>query len=366
MKTLTYQQVKSRWLEASKRAAETGKQVNVSCGGVILKVNPSGHGFWYARLKNKWTKLGEYGEMGLADARRRAEKLGSDRRPLDDAADDLTFGALWQAFLAAYKGTGKNDKRWSSLRGFTPFYAELAETPLERISPLQVIGILKKFKVAQNYRAMIFQGLKQAMDWAVMMEYVKSNPVAAISHSRMNPFKRTPTEGFAWIPAERLKEGFFDPLDALPITYRCLVLYLALSCNRLGEGQYLRWDWVNEKEGQITIPAEATKTNVTNPVPLTPQLRTLLANVERTLLGDRTGFIFRSNPAMDTAICRSTLSVLVRQGTAGKATLHGLRKSASTWMHEQGFGEAADFLVPSCLPPGFLALLDPAVDFYML
>lgn len=353
-KMITAFELKAMLAEYPAKAVAEKRQFNFSLGGnVNLTIYKSGNNAFFARVKNETLRLGTYPEMSLSEARKRVKEFagkakrgnegGSQHRDAGSGErDSLTVGGMYEKFLDQYKGTGKNDKRYFNLRSYAKYLAPFGNKPLSVVMPADVISGLKKFKLSANYSAAVFQGIKQSFDCAVLFGYLDRNPLSGFGRSRLNPFKRVPTGGFAWVRAEDLKTAFFAPLDSMPFVYRGLVLFAALSCCRIGEAQRLKWEWINPDQGVITVPGEFTKTGKEHEIPITRQIFAFLENWEKATLFDRQGFLFRSQPHMETPISKSPLQVVIHACLQGKATVHGLRKSASTWMHEQGYGDIAE------------------------
>ncbi|MDY6321326.1 MAG: Arm DNA-binding domain-containing protein, partial [Succinivibrio sp.] len=251
-KMITAFELKAMLAEYPAKAVAEKRQFNFSLGGnVNLTIYKSGNNAFFARAKNETLRLGTYPEMSLSEARKKAKDFAEKSKrgnegstPHCNAGSDerstITLSGMYEKFLEQYKGTGKNNKRYFNLRSYAKYLAPFGDKPLAALMPADVISGLKKFRLSANYSAAVFQGIKQSLDCAVLFGYLDRNPLSGFGRSRLNPFKRVPTGGFAWVKAEDLKTAFFAPLDGIPYVYRGLVLFAALSCCRIGEAQHLK------------------------------------------------------------------------------------------------------------------------------
>lgn len=351
-KKLTALELQAKIKSTLKRfETEDRKEIHISAGPyLILHVYPTGKAVYYFQGKGKSCKLGDYGTLMLAEARADAqqklkelsEAAGAKQQAPKAGAREL-FGDLWAEYLGTYKGTGKNNKRYMNFRAYTRHLSGLSKIAVRDMTPLKIVGILKAIQVSPNYRANIFQAVKQCLDYAVIMkQLLPFNPLRALAGTRLNPFKRTQTCGFAFLPPDELKDGVFARFEGQPLPMQALILYIALSCARLGEAQYLRWEYVIWDKKEIRLPAEIMKNGKAHTVAMTTQIAALLRRIKELSCAEDSGYVFRASPVKDNAIGRSDLQVAIKALTGGRHTIHGFRKSASTWLHEHGYREAAE------------------------
>lgn len=104
---------------------------------------------------------------------------------------------------------------------------------------------------------------------------------------------------------------------------------------RAGEIRALRWEWVNDEEQTITVPAEAMKGRKRELlIPMSRQVRELVAEIRD--FSGRQKLMFPSPVNKSRTLSENTLNVAVRRlgFTKEQATFHGFRTTASTLLNE--------------------------------
>lgn len=386
-------------LELKKKIDEARESLSLRKRMAMVRIDPSLYiivtgksSTWYGRIdRDNKQKLGTYPEISLSEARRMNEVLKAKHEALMEEAKQVPMlKDFYPKFLEEYNRQG-HQKRIANLRSYWKHLKDLGDVRLNELLPKTVIPVLKAAPVAQNYKALILQGLKQALDYALMLGEIELNPLANLPRSNMNPLKKVATEGFRWLPAEQLKEGFFRKLEILTEQQRAVILYVTLAAARIGEGLGLRWDWVDEEAEEIRLPGEATKTGAAHAVVMTPEIKAFLKKWAKThpeLMDSE--YVFPSNRSHSRQMGYTLLSTVITTAVGGTMTIHGMRKAASTWMHAHGFREMAErclshkvgnvvertydhadyhkekmeclsawdaYVRKNCLTPGFLALL---------
>ena len=321
--------------KAKAEAAGSGDHKMVGAGdGVTAAVYPSGRIILYGRPGGR---LGEFPALSLSDARamvRRAKAEAAARaRAMPPSPDIPSFYRDWLENV--FKGTGRNLSRYSNLRALGHYLAPLKGVAVSALTRPLIVKALVRPDVTPMNRFMAFRGLSQALDHAVMMEMIQVNPCRTFPRGAANPFKRPKSGGFPWVPAADLPDAFFKPLASQPDVYRALYLYIALTCCRLGESRRLQWRWVGPDS--IDLPGAETKTGAPRSVPITPQIRAFLDWWRpRCPAG---GYAF---PGADgEPVAAGAAENPVAYASGHRMTLHGLRKSARTWMADNGVPDRA-------------------------
>lgn len=134
--------------------------------------------------------------------------------------------------------------------------------------------------------------------------------------------------------------GFLRALDAYdgePMTKLALKL-MVLTFVRTGELRAARWAEFERLDGPEPlwrIPAARMKMRFEHLVPLAPQVVAVLQDL-RPLAG-RNPHLFPS-PSKEGFMSNNTmLFAMYRMGYHGRATVHGFRGMASTWLNEAGY-----------------------------
>lgn len=230
---------------------------------------------WYVRTdsKKKKNRLGTYPGISLSLARQKAEQLQAVWKGTKEEADKIPMlKDFYPKFLDDYGKNNVGKKRFGNLKSFWNILRPLGDLRLDELVPKRVIPVVCSANIGQNYKSNIAQGLKQVLDYAVMLGEIKANPFATISRGKMNPFKREPTAGWPWLPAEQLKENFFGKLELLSEQQKALVLYVTLAAARIGEGVALKWEWIDESAQEIRIPEGIMKTGFAHTVVITSEI----------------------------------------------------------------------------------------------
>jgi integrase len=120
------------------------------------------------------------------------------------------------------------------------------------------------------------------LNWAVREEYLEANPLAGMRWFKPpKPRERVLSE-------EELREVMLKAKQA-PYPFGDIVALLVLTGMRRSEVAALRWDWIDQNERLITLPADLTKNNRTHMLPFGHLIAEALATVPE--LGD---FLFPS------------------------------------------------------------------------
>lgn len=173
------------------------------------------------------------------------------------------------------------------------------------------------------------QRIRAILDSAVDHGDIESHPGAGLA--RVLPKakkKRMPAVTPAEVPAlMRSIDTYPEPITRLGL------LLLAHTFVRTSEliGAY----WVEFNDDVWLIPAERMKRLIPHVVPITTQMRAILADLR--LMTDESPFVLASQVNRSTPISNNTLLfALYRLGYKGRMTGHGFRSVASTVLNESG------------------------------
>lgn len=345
-----------------KNAKPTAKDYKMADGkGLFLLVKKSGSKLWRFRYKRPFTGketdlgLGSFPEISLAQARaKRAEYLALLAQNIDpqqhkEQTERLeqqritnTFRSVAENWKESKEGNIKPltlSKYWGIIENY--LMPKLADYPISEITPLLAKSALEipyKQGKAEMYRKSV-KLLNAILNHAVYSLFlIPANPCLKIS-TAFEPLKRGKNPA---IKPEDLPE-FLDRLENsnTDLLTRYLIQWQLLTMVRPNEAVTAEWAEIDSSKKLWTIPPEKmkqTKASENKPhiVPLSKQALVLLERIKR--LEINSPYVFPSTRSKDGYLSRETANNAIRDnmGYRGKQTAHGMRKIASTYLHEQG------------------------------
>lgn len=137
---------------------------------------------------------------------------------------------------------------------------KLGNRNLSDLSRQDIQNRIRKIKTSSSEQHHAFVAIRTILNWAVREEYLDINPIGSMrGYKPAKPRERVLTE-------DELKEVFLAA-RAAPYPYGNIVSLLLLTGFRRTECVRLRWDWIDDGERTITIPAEETKNGKTHILP---------------------------------------------------------------------------------------------------
>ena len=225
-----------------RKLAEAGKGGQIGCGGgVVLAVKPSGHAIYYARSRDggkvKLTRLGTYKELTLAQARQAARGATLPTEPQDVPTSLPRLIAQW----LEVKEPTVAPVTLTNLRRYTRHLAmAMPDVDVTTLTPIAVVDALRAVRAPENQLPRICRTLKAVLDWAVSVGLIDTHRCGLIGAAVPQP---PVSDGFRWVPADRLRDAYFKPLEHAGELYACYYLMLALTGLRAGVCRVLQWDW---------------------------------------------------------------------------------------------------------------------------
>lgn len=230
-------------------------------------------------------------------------------------------------------------KYWGIIENY--LMPKLADYPISEVTPLLAKSVLEipyQQGKAEIYRKSV-KLLNAILNHAVYSLFlIPANPCLKIS-TAFEPLKRGKNPA---IKPDELPE-FFDRLEnsETDLLTKYLIQWQLLTMVRPNEAVTAEWVEIDLDKNLWTIPAEKmkqTKASENKPhfVPLSKQALALLDRIKR--LNRNSSFVFPSTRSKDGYLNRETANNAIRDnmGYRGKQTAHGLRKIASTYLHELG------------------------------
>lgn len=334
----------------------------------FLTVLPSQSCIFYIRQrvngKDTVKSIGNYPKLTLKEARVQVNKILIEREQeavLNKESSLPEFGEYSQLWLGYFKvdkngdGFHKNNKRFYSIRASLKVISGLDKYPIDKISPLLVDKILSVSDKTQGAKYTAIRILNQCLNSAVVDGLIPSNPCINMLNASgliSRKYKKPKVVGYAWVPAEQLKEKYFDKLSSQPMISRVFYVLQVMTCLRDGSLSELEWSWIDFEKKVISIPAVHMKMSRDFNVPLTKFIEAILLKWKKQCEYDNKDsiYVFYSRSSVNKSIRLISLQEPVTSCTNREVTMHGMRKSARTWMASIGVPESIAEYVLSHVP----------------
>lgn len=332
---------------ATRRAADTGKVaelIDADCVGLRLRVTSRGLRRWVVACRDARGSLrrfpvGEYPEMGISAARRRAAVVRADVKggadPIAEARRRRQMGreeregiGTLAALVDLYgEKRGGSLKSWQEYRrGINAVFARLMRTPLTSITVIDLQLAADRWPARQSAASAV-RYLRPVLKWASEpgRGYVPSElgaikpPAPPVRRDRV----LSRDELARLLPRLRESESPYGPL------FKFLLLTLA----RRDEAAGAKWGDMDLAAGTWRI--SATKNGQPHVVPLSRQALDLLY-ARRPENADTLGFVFSTSAGTRLGnFDRATKAIQKASETAGW-TRHDLRRTGATLLGEMG------------------------------
>ncbi|OOF38185.1 hypothetical protein BKK47_09885 [Rodentibacter mrazii] len=328
-------------------------------GGLFISIQPNGAKLWrfnyYKPITKKRTEisLGKFPEIGLLRAREIREEYrillaqgvdprtykikGEQEKALQQAYTFKTVANLWKESKNNIKELTLK-KYWAIIENY--LFPILADYPINEISPIiakQALDVPYIQNKAEMFRKSV-KLLNAILNYAVYSLFIiPNNPCEKIITAYESPSRgEIPT-----IKPDELPD-FFDRLENsnLDLITKYLIQWQLLTMVRPNEAVTAEYADIDEEKGLWIIPANKMKQTKSNRneahiIPLSKQALYLLGNIKRLSLN---GYLFPSLRSESGHLSGQTANKAIRDGLGykGKLKAHGLRKIASTYLHEAG------------------------------
>ena len=332
-----------------------GKLQKISDGdGLQLWVMPHGSKLWrYAYRFNgaqKTLAIGQYPEIGLADARKKRDEAratlvsGSDpsqQKKLDKItkalSDSTTFNSVAEQYLAKKTREGMAASTLKRLRSQLNKIANaFGSRPISEITTPEVLAPLKKieakgtFETATRTKELCGAIFRFAMANGMRRDDPTQALKGALTNHRVahRAAILDPEEFGQLLRAIEYFDGQFTTKAALRL--------LPLVFTRPGELRNAEWAEFNFADARWIIPQGRMKMRREHHVPLAHQAIEILTEL-RKLTGEGK-YLFPGNRSVLQPISENTLNAALRRlgYTKEEMTAHGFRSTASTLLNESG------------------------------
>jgi integrase len=309
--------------------------------GLYLLVTPSGGRLWrmnYAFAgKQKTLSLGQYPAVKLAEARdlradaKRRLAEGVDpavvkRMGLEAGAPAETFAIIAREWFTVREGalvSAYATRVWSRIE--EDVLPSIGQEPIREIKPMQILTMLRKIedRGAIEMAKRVKQSISQVFKYAIATDRADFDPTASLSP--------------ALKPTIRGRHFAKLPIPEMPVFMVRLRGYDGEERTRLAMELLLR-TWTRTKEvrearksefeGNLwRIPASRMKMSRDHLIPLSPQAQAIVSRLFE---------ISGPGPLLAPMSENTMIYAMYRMGYRSRATVHGLRGTASTYANESG------------------------------
>lgn len=340
-----------------KRAKPKEKPYTLNDGmGLSLLIDTAGSKGWRFRYrfagKPKMISFGVYGEVSLAEARRKREECRSmlakginpsEARKAEKIAlqfaHENSFEAVakeWHSSKVATWSDGYAKEVMNSLdKDIFPY---IGQRPIEQIEPLELLTVLQKIEKrgALEQTNKIRRRCGEVLRYAVVTGRAKYNFAPDLAIALSKPKKQhfpflTESELPAFVKALENYEGS-------PVTKYATQL-LMLTGVRTIELRAAEWKEFDLDHALWEIPKERMKKRRPQLVPLSTQAIDILKKLQ--VITGNYSLVFPGRNDVRKPMSEASINKVIKLlGYHGRLTGHGFRHTMSTILHEHGFESA--------------------------
>lgn len=320
--------------------------------GLFLAVSPSGAKLWRLRYqfagREKKLALGCYPEIGLKDARRRAEDA---RRQVIDGVDpsaakrmeaiarqisaENSFAPIAREFIDKMERESKGDATLTKARWFLSLLEPaLGNRPIREIKPAELLLVLKRLEkkghleTARRLRSFA----SRVFRYAVATARAEQDPAEVLRGALITPKVRHHSTITDPIRVGELMRAI-DGYSGEPTIMLALRLTPHLF-QRPGELRHMEWSEIDLERAVWSIPAAKMKMRREHRVPLSRQALEILTAAK--VLTGTWRYVFPCLRSTKRPMSENTINgALRRLGYSGSDIVaHGFRRMGSTFLNE--------------------------------
>ena len=238
---------------------QSGRQIKFfdrSIPGFGVRVNERGSKSWIVMFgrQRRLKVLGRYPDMALAVARKEAKKFLATRGSETDHAPSIIFEEALALFL-----TTRPHNKPRTIRDYTRllskhFLPQFRTHFLDDISTQQVLAIIDRLISTPSECAHAFVAIKIFFRWAERRNLVRRSPCERLQRPTRPVARQRVLDSDELVQVWRAA-------DSCGFPFGTIVKLLMLTGQRRSEIASLRWEYINEEQRTITLPASLTKNN---------------------------------------------------------------------------------------------------------
>ncbi len=319
--------------------------------GLCLEVLPSGKFSWLFRYRIKGrpekVSLGRYPDLSLKAARCERDKqailLAGGRSPAEEkrlAKMALTRDCTMREFSERYYHdiVLRDRKDPSDMRRYldNEIFPTLGKTPLSQVTvaDVQTLVFRKRDNGKESAAAQIRSLIKRVFDYAMVCGVAQSNPAMALPTrfiTKVRPRTRVLTPDEIRIYLHTLYRS------NIRRQFKIALHLILLTLVRKAELLLAQWKDVDLEGGEWKIPAENSKTEQPHTVYLSTQATKLF--LELKALAGGAAWVMPGRSSMAKPFSHNAMNQAMGSITFDipPFTIHDLRRTGSTLLHEKGF-----------------------------
>lgn len=339
---------------ACRNAKPREKQYKLAdANGLYLLVHPNGSKYWrwkYRFLgKEKLLAFGVYPEIPLADAReqreqaRKALRLGSDPsaakkqlRLVAHVKAGNTFEAVAREWHRAKCADWIADHAARILRSLeADVFPHIGSRPIAEITAPEILAVVRlvEKRDALDIAGRVLQRISAVIRYGIVTGRADRNPALDLRGALTSPeITNRRSLPIADMPDFLRGLSKYRGGDLTRLAMR----FHILTFQRPGELRGALWSEIDTEAALWRIPAERMKMKLDQVVPLSRQAIGVIEEL-RAISGARP-HIFPNQHTPKKVMSENTLGRCIELlGYRDKATAHGFRTTASTWLNEAGY-----------------------------
>lgn len=322
-------------------------------GGLAMEVYPSGGKTWRYRYrmngKEEKVALGKYPAVGLKAARLKrdefAAQVAAGESPAQQKqlakvalADMTKVAEFGERYFAEMVAKDRKDPR--CLRSYLDkdIYPVIGAKAIRNVTTEDVRGLIwRKKDHGHDAAAAEIRGLlKRLFDYALTFGLVKINPVLALPMRHV--FKARARE--RTLSPQEIRV-FLRTVNQSNIRrqFKLALHLLLITMVRKSELLLARWEHVDFEAGEWCIPVENSKTGKPHIVYLSTQAKELFEELRQLAGGSE--LVLPGRGVLTKPFAHNAINKALQQATLGldmpSFTIHDLRRTASTLLHENGW-----------------------------
>lgn len=321
--------------------------------GLCLEVLPSGVKSWRFRYRLRGraetVTLGSYPALSLRDARERRHELETQvakgvspasqkRLERQAVGEHSTVREFGKRFVAEVLAKSRKDLTAPEAMLDHDIYAVIGDKPIRDVTVADCRAVIwRKKKAGYDAAAGQVRGLlKRLLDFAVTLGALPANPVLAIPMRHVHQQRSRDRV----LSAEEIRVALRALYTDRFAKQAALAIHLILlTLVRKAELVTARWDNIDLERTEWLIPAERSKNGKPHIVYLSCQAVAIITELKG-LAGDSPYVLPSTTKAPGTIVHNALnrcISKLVTLEEMVPFTVHDLRRTGSTLLHEQGW-----------------------------